>query len=266
MNQLIYENKFDRFLFNTPVNISFPLHMHTGLETFYVEEGEIVVTVGNNTRILTAGDLAIAFPNQIHSYETNAQHPYSRSTLILCPIDISGDFMPILMKSHPLDPFLSKDCIHKDIPYALHSILKTLPDVNGNLSVIRAFIQLILARILPFIELKKNRDNQSLGLTSQLITYLSEHYTEPVTLSDLSSYLGVSKYSISRIFSEKMNTNFSSYINNLRINYAKLLLQNSTEDILSISMSCGYETPRTFNREFKAICGCQPREYRKKLL
>jgi AraC-like DNA-binding protein len=35
-------------------------------------------------------------------------------------------------------------------------------------------------------------------------------------------------------------------------------------DILSVSMACGYENPRTFNREFKQLCGCTPREYRQK--
>jgi YesN/AraC family two-component response regulator len=154
--------------------------------------------------------------------------------------------------------------VHPDINYALNSLLQTRPDIPDNIPIIRAYIQLILSRLLPQLELIKNRDTQSLSLASQLITYLSDHYTEPVTLDTLSKQLGISKYSISRIFSEKLHTGFNNYLNTLRIDYAKLLLQGSNHDILAISLMCGYENTRTFNRVFKTICGCQPREYRQK--
>jgi AraC-like DNA-binding protein len=262
--KLIYENNSYRFIFNTPTNITFPAHMHAGLEIFLVEEGEILVTVGSCSQQLSAGDFAIAFPNQIHSYETDPVHNYNKSILILCPADISGDFLSTILKYHPSNPFITKENLHPDISYALHSLLQTPPDISDNLPIIRAYIQLVLSRLLPQIKLLKNRDNQPPGLTSQLITYLSEHYTEPVTLELLAKQLGVSKYSISRIFSEKLNTSFSDYLNTMRIDYAKLLLQGSDKDILSISLMCGYENQRTFNRDFKSICGCQPREYRRK--
>lgn len=262
--KLFYENNSDRFLFQTYRDLTFPVHMHSGLELFMVEEGKIQVTVGNTSQILKQGEVGIAFPNQIHSYETDCEKSFSKGILILCPAEISGDFLSTLLISHPVHPFLTKDCLHPDIVYALNSLLHTRPDIPDNLSVIRAYIQLILARLLPQLELVKNRDIQAPSLTSQLITYLSDHYTEPVTLETLSKQLGVSKYIISRIFNEKLQTTFSNYINTLRIDYAKLLLQGSNQDILTISLMCGYENPRTFNREFKTICSCQPREYRQK--
>lgn len=260
--KLFYENNSDRFLFHTFQDLTFPVHMHSGLELFLVEEGEINVSVGNINKTLKQGDVGIAFPNQIHSYETSSPNSFSKGILILCPAEISGEFLSTLIINHPSYPFLSQDNLHPDITYALKSLVHTRPDLPDNLPVIRAYIQLILARLLPNLELVKNRDTQSPNLVSQLITFLSDHYTDPVTLETLSKQMGVSKYIISRIFSEKLQTTFSNYINTLRIDYAKLLLLGSNQDILSISLMCGYENPRTFNREFKAICGCQPKEYR----
>lgn len=261
--KLFYENDSARFLFRTYQSLSFPAHMHSGLELFMVEDGEIEVTIAGQTTTLHQGDISLAFPNQIHSYETISTHSPNHGVLILCPAEISGDYLSTLLSSHPVNPFITKKQLHPDITYALKSILKTPPDNPDHIPLIRAYIHLILAHIIPKLVLKKNRDMPSPDLAAELIIFLSEHYTEPVTLNTLSKELGVSKYSVSRIFSEKLNISFSNYLNTLRIDYAKQLLQGSNHNILTISLMCGYDNIRTFNREFKALCGCQPREYRK---
>lgn len=261
--EFIYENNSNRFMFHTFFDFTFPVHLHSGLELILVEEGEICVTIGNHSKVLPAGELGIAFPNQIHGYETDQNCGCNKGILLLCPAEICGDFLSTLLVHHPKDPFLTKGQLHPDIKYILKSLLKLESPIQDNLPLIRAYIQLILAHLLPSIELIKNRDTKTPSLTSQLITLLSEQYTEPVSLEKLSKQLGISRYSISRIFSEKLHTTFSIYLNTLRIDYAKHLLKGTSHDILTISLMCGYESTRTFNREFKAICGCQPREYRK---
>lgn len=262
--KVIYEDNSERFMFQILDNFSFPAHLHTGLEIFLVQEGEIWMTVGEERRVLRKGDLGIAFPNRIHSYETDKDIRENRGLLILCPARMGGDFLSVIMSNHPVTPFLTNEKVHPDIPYALNSIMATRPDRQDELPVISAYVQLVLARSLSEMKLVKNRESNFSDSTAQLIAYLSENYKEPVTLTALSEHLGVSRYSVSRIFSEKLHTSFSNYINTLRIDNAKLLLQGSSHDILTIGLMCGYDNPRTFNREFKALCGCQPREYRKK--
>jgi len=263
---LFYEENADRFIFYTSYNMSFPEHIHIGLELYYCEEGSLDVMIGSHQRHMAPGELAIAFPNQIHAYSSDHIPTGNRGIMILCPAEMSGEFLPQLIKNQPEYPFLTADQIHEDVIYALRSLLQTPPDHEENRSVVRAYMQLILARILPYMKLRKNKDSQPPGQTAQLIAYLSEHYTEPVQLDILAEQLGISKYSVSRIFSEKLHTSFSRYLNTLRVDYAKHLLQGSDMDILSISELCGYDNPRTFNREFKAICGCRPREFRQKYL
>ncbi len=263
--KIFYENNSERFLFQVLDDFTFPAHLHGGLELFLVQKGEMEITVGNTSRILGEGELSIVFPNRIHSYDTVRAAGVSKGTLILCPAAMGGDFMSVLMANHPAVPFLTGG-MHPDIAYGIGSLLKTRPDIADDIPVISAYIQLILARALPALKLVKNRDSNSPDITAQLVTYLSENYTEQVTLDSLAKRFGISRYSISRIFSEKLHTSFSGYLNTLRIDYAKLLLQGSGHDILTISLMCGYENSRTFNREFKLLCGCQPREYRKKRL
>lgn len=257
--KLIYENHPDRYMFSAPADISFPKHMHTGLELFYVVDGEVLVTIADISRCLTSGCIAVAFPNQIHSYQTENNH--NSSILILCPAAVGGDYMPELLKFHPVMPFLDAADVHADVVYALKALLCTPAD---NYPVIKAYIQLILARLLPELLLEKNHTSNPLSLTERIISYMSDFFTEPVSLNILAKHFGISKYTVSRIFNEKLHTSFHDYLNMLRVDYAKILLHGSDKDILSISMMCGYDSLRTFNRAFMKICGCQPREYRKK--
>jgi AraC-like DNA-binding protein len=242
-------------------NLTFPAHLHTSIELLVVEQGEIEVTIDSVTQVLGSGDFAIIFPNCIHSYYTDRASNTSRVSISLWPVELGGDFMPMLLKQYPINPFISSDRLHPDIAYVMKSI-SGLRNIKEELIIIKAYFQIILARTLPLIILKPNKDKQPPERIAQLISYLAEHFCEPICLEILSSQFGLSRYVISRMFSEKLNTSFSQYINTLRINYAQTLLQGSDQDILSISMECGYENSRTFNREFKKICGSSPRQYR----
>jgi AraC-like DNA-binding protein len=259
----IYEKKNDMFNIFTSNNMTFPSHLHTHLELLYVEEGEIQVTIGSWTGLIKHGDYAIAFPNQIHNYYTNISTTSNRVILVICPVEMAGDFMSSLLKKHPIIPYLSKDIIHPDISYVMNALTQ-IQNSYENIPIFKAYVQLILARTFPEMELRLNRDRKPPSNTAQLITYLSEHFCEPIKLDDLSKMLGISKYSVSRIFNEKLLTSFSTYINTLRINQAQSLLTSSDYDILTISMMCGYENSRTFNREFKKLSSCSPREYRQR--
>ncbi|MBK8806560.1 MAG: AraC family transcriptional regulator [Bacteroidales bacterium] len=62
-----------------------------------------------------------------------------------------------------------------------------------------------------------------------------------------------------------MKTNFTDYINSLRLDEAKLLLQNSNLKftIEHIGLECGFGSKRTFNRVFKKSTGQKPSEFKK---
>jgi AraC-like DNA-binding protein len=257
-----YEKGSNLFRILFPNSLTFPPHLHTSIELLLVEDGEISVTIGSCTQVLKSGDFAIIFPNCIHSYYTDKEATSNRITVALCPVELGGDFMPMLLKQYPVNPFISSDQLHPDISYVMKAI-SGLRNTKEDLIIIKAYLQLILARTLPLITLKSNKDKQPPQRMAQLISYLAEHFCEPLSLELLASQFGLSRYVVSRIFSEKLNTSFTNYINTLRINYAQTLLQGTDQDILSISMNCGYENSRTFNREFKKICGTSPREYRK---
>ena len=87
---------------------------------------------------------------------------------------------------------------------------------------------------------------------------------EPLTLDNLAHHLGVSKYQISRFFSQKIGCNFSTYLNALRVQHAEKLLTATDFPVTEICYLAGFESLSTFYRVFSQINGISPTAYKKK--
>lgn len=82
----------------------------------------------------------------------------------------------------------------------------------------------------------------------------------------LSKELRISKHDLSQVFSRTFNSNFSKYINKLRINYACRLLESEdfNENIDQLIEQCGFSSKASFYRNFTALKECSPLEFRQK--
>lgn len=254
----LYENRKGVFTCQKKKDLTFPPHLHSDVEIVYVVRGETWMVDGGTRCLLRSGDCAVVFPGRIHSYETEGK---SDILLALCPVEMAGEFRRVLIRSCPVYPVVRASKLHRDVPYCINGMMDVFFRDN-NLQAARAYLQLLLAWVLPRMELHQVPDIPPADLTAQVIGWISEHYMEPVSLDILAEKLNVSKYRISRVFGDKLCTSISDYVNRLRVQQAQSLLLATEGDVREICTACGYENPRTFNREFKRICGCTPREFR----
>lgn len=95
------------------------------------------------------GDFAIVFPNLIHHYQVFGEG--RKEAFYLVPqMSLTGCFMDELLKKCPHNPVIKKENVHPDIP---QSIMKLYAD-EVRISVIeQAYVQIILARSMPYFEL-----------------------------------------------------------------------------------------------------------------
>ena len=81
-------------------------------------------------------------------------------------------------------------------------------------------------------------------------------------LEKMARDMGVSKFTLSRVFSGTFHRNFNQYLNEQRLNYVCVHLECTDKSITDISMDAGFESQRTFNRVFRERYKMTPREYR----
>ncbi len=242
-------------------HFDFPLHMHVPTEFIYINEGQLCIEYPDRSFILSEGDFAIIFPYTIHGYTSIT--PLVDYTLAISRHDIYGDFQNTLLQKHPTNPVILSSELPDDIP-ALMGELASLNNCSEQSSLIKAIVSLILARTLPLLHLKSNTDKFQSDLSTRAVTYVTEHFKENLSLDIVADALGVSRFDISRLFSSSIKIHFVKYVNFLRIAYAKELLETTNSSVLDISLECGYDTLRTFNRVFKEYVGVTPLRYRLK--
>ena len=255
-----YQNQYSELHCFDTDGINFPPHLHEPIELFYSVNGTAQIQTNRQQYLLSNGGLAIIFPNILHAYQTP---PGGSNSFILaiCPLALTGSVTNTLLKQHPKIPVLQAGQIHEDVAYAMRALQKQSLE-QPNAAANQALVQLILARVLPELVFERNTDVQRTDLISRMIFYLSENFTRPISLEDLSSALGVSKYYLSRVFSGQLMTSFNQYVNSLRVNLAQNLLRSTKKSVLDICYECGFDSQRTFNRAFKELCGASPSAYR----
>ena len=85
------ETREEKFLAQQSRGFSFALHLHPQLELLLVRSGELTVYIRNQAKTLTAGSLAVIFPNQIHSYDA-ADLSESHITMVISDLAYTGGY------------------------------------------------------------------------------------------------------------------------------------------------------------------------------
>lgn len=87
--------------------LNFPSHLHGELELFLVQSGCVCVGIDGEFRELKAGELAVVFPNTVHSYQ--CREADSRYMMAVCGTSLLGDYFPSLTQCRPRRPYLVRE-------------------------------------------------------------------------------------------------------------------------------------------------------------
>ena len=99
---------------------------------------------------------------------------------------------------------------------------------------------------------------------NELLEYIHHHYNETIELNTCAKRYHTSMSHVSKMFQKYFQTNFTSYVNNLRIKKAQEFLNETTLSIQEISGKVGYNNLNYFYKNFKKITSVTPNIYRGK--
>ena len=98
-------------------------------------------------------------------------------------------------------------------------------------------------------------------LMHQVLVYINDHYTEPLTLEKLSERFGISVSTLSHDFMHYIHHSVYNYIIYRRVMLAREKLFEE-KALAEISDLCGFGDYSNFLRSFKKLTGVSPSEYR----
>lgn len=92
--------------------------------------------------------------------------------------------------------------------------------------------------------------------------YIREHFGEEIMLDQLAGMINITPSYLSSVFKKETGVNFSKYINDVRMEQAKDMLDNTALKIVQISEKCGFHNVSYFCTTFKGYYGITPQKFR----
>jgi len=97
---------------------------------------------------------------------------------------------------------------------------------------------------------------------NRAIEFIEVDTSKKINLEEIAEYAFLSKYHFHRIFKSIIGDTTKEYLTRLRLEKAAQLLKNSNKSVNAIVYDCGYTSPETFTRAFKAFFSTTPTLFR----
>lgn len=233
-------------------------HIHTHLEMVYIKEGRSIVTLDNKQYALEAGDIFLAFPNQLHFYQDQT---VVKGYLIIFMPEILQDFKELFQTKIPVTPIWKDALIPMNVCDCLETISQKLKTgLVTDYAAAKGYLLALTGEMFSHTEfIDKPGDQDTI---KRILSYCIENYTKPLTLEYLAKELYLNKYYISHIFSERLNIHYKDFITQLRLDHACELLKKNV-NVTETAYASGFSSMKTFNRTFLKYMKMSPREYAK---
>ena len=226
-----------------------------------VESGSGTVTVRNQEYTLSQRDCAFINCSEPYSHSTE-EDPWSLQWVHFHGPTMNAVYQKYLERSGSVIFSAQNTAVYKEL---LHSLqVSALSDSYVRDMEMHQLLSALLTQIMKdcWNPEQIRKDIPSADNTEQLRAYLSEHYTEKISLDDLSARFFLSKFYLTKRFKEQYGVTISDYILDLRIRQAKELLRFSSLSLDDISAECGFYDLPYFSRKFKKAEGITPSAYR----
>jgi len=255
------------------------LHRHEFAELVIVLHGDAMHCTEDDHYPISAGDIFLLQGQQVHGFSHLRQYAELNVIFQAQHLDLPWHAFRSLPGYHALfalEPqyrrqhqFFSRLQVDCDalahivaITQALREELQRQRD-GFEIVTLAQFSQLIvyLARCYPRMP---HADAQLLTRLGVAFSYLDTQYMHDCSLDELAAMACMSVSTFLRAFKSVWGVPPVTYRLHLRVRHAITLLQDTSKSITEIAAMVGMPDTAYFSRQFKALTGVSPREYRKR--
>ena len=245
-------------------------HWHDEFELIRVLEGRLCLILDGTEYRLNAGDTAFVTCGQAHAatpedcvYDCVVFDP----AMLLRSGDACKSYIHRIQNGNvTILPCFTADCI--PVRDAMQRLFDT------------AFVQdrqpnalLVFGALLEFFgivfengmytecETELPRHSRRIRYLKQVLTYLEQHYTEPITLEDMAQAAHMSPKYFCRFFRQMTRRTPIDYLNYYRVECASQELSTTEKSVTEVALDCGFNDVSYFIKIFRRHKGVSPGKY-----
>lgn len=239
------------------------MHAHmVRIEIFCVISGKMRYIVEGNVYHPQPGDLLISAPGETHRIELDASVPYERMVVIFDPkmlsgLDPTGKLTHAILNKEPglRNHFTAKEAGKLSWADRMGRFMTPAPEDRLNAI---AGISQVLQQMLTALS-RDSTQPAADGLSAQLLRYINEKLSQPLSLQQLCAEFYISRAHLCRLFRSATGTSVGNYITTKRMLLARQLICQGSKPTL-IYQQCGYRDYSAFFRAYCKFHGHPPKE------
>ena len=261
----------------------FPAHAHNFIEIVYIASGMGTHIVNGDKMEVSGGDLFLINQNIVHEFIPNEGSSLLVYNYIFEPLLIGTqfrgckDFVDVAYSylihsmnddSHPSDYIRLAGLKGHPIERVLFDMHNEYNNKKGGyVQVIKS--QLVTLLIYMFRQFKDDSAQKHNApvykrlIVESAVAYLKEHYMEDIKCEILAQKAYLSKNYFGVMFKEVTGMTVIAMLQNIRVNVACDLLENTAMSVSDIALAVGYSDLKYFYALFRKMRGVTPAEYRK---
>ena len=267
--QVMRRETFEVFHYRQPKPGGVDVHHHDFYEVYFLLDGEVEYWIDGRILKMSPGDLLLINPMELHRpILTESTKNYERIV-----VWINKEYLESLGGGSLCGCFDPNQPDHTNLirltPAQRTGVTALLGELvresysrefGSELSAQGLLLQFMvrLNRLARHTEQPEQSRQQS-ALVRQVLSYISEHLSQSISLEDLADRFFVSKYYLSHTFSREVGVSLYRYIMLRRLLLARQLLGQGMP-AGKVSESCGFSDYTSFYRAFKSEYGISPRE------
>jgi transcriptional regulator GlxA family with amidase domain len=96
-----------------------------------------------------------------------------------------------------------------------------------------------------------------------ILKFVLNNFKREISIGEVADLANMAENSFSRYFSQRTRKSFTSFINEVRLNYGANLLIETSASVSQICFDCGFNNLSNFNRQFRSVYQNSPLNFRK---
>ncbi|MBI9048141.1 MAG: AraC family ligand binding domain-containing protein [Anaerolineaceae bacterium] len=240
----------------------FPNHFHDYYVIGYIEKGKRHLVCNQQEHWLKDGDVTFFNPQEPHSCEQVDGKTMDYRSINIKP-DVMQQVVQDIFGEKRLPRFTPTVLYHSELTVSIKELHMMICDEQVDFKKEELFFILMEQLIREYSDFNAIEEPHGQHqLVEKICNYLSEHFDRAISLDELSDVAGISKYHLLRTFTRQKGITPYSYLETIRINKAKVMLENGASP-LEVTFQTGFSDQSHFTNYFKKLIGLTPKQYMK---
>lgn len=238
-------------------------HWHRSIEIFAVLDGKLEFFINDREIDLNSGEFVIVNSNEIHSIRVEKPN---QTVVLQIPLKT-------FEKYYTDDQFICFTHGEREQDEQVMRLIREMYLIYGEkksgyeLKVQSHFYMLLYQMVTKYRKLEVSadivRNRRNLNKLSVITNYIKDNYSKELSLESLATVFGYSPTYLSRMFQKYAGTNYKTYLQSVRVEYAYKELMNTDSSIGEIAEHNGFPDSRALAKVFRKKYGLLPSEYKK---